>query len=826
MKYICNAKAYIELMSRKKRNEDTIKLYESKLELLEEYLIPEYEKLHEHFKSFTKHDWVHTIKVLDYMFDLLDNPKELSEEQLMLIIFTALLHDIGMACSQDEIKIWMPNIEFSDSNKVTEIIRVRHGEYAAIKIKQIPEIENPKSLADLFKVHGSAGSKMENWDLTNIVAAVCRSHTESIQWLQVEFENDPNALHVACLLRLADLLDIDGNRADFFYQFSNKIGGDSKIHYTFNQIVGDSEKVKKYYESACEKKCPRGKKAKYCGNSYTKIELTITFPLDLDSSTESAIWRMISDYRDDVESEIRNVNSLLNNLDKEYRIRVLPDVEYRFNHTQTATHSRLESQKLSVDYSAIRSILSEEQLYPNKLYGIREIMQNAYDACKAFSDTNIDEYGWEAQIIIDFDSSNNILIIRDNGIGMTDFVIKEYFLNIGKSIYNFEPNYLYEDYHKDHIGHFGLGFFAAFMLSEKINMKTQSYQNSTSIRVELDKNSSYATLIYNCPTIVHGTEVVLHLDDVCDSLKMKSVELCYQLLIDYIADTFLFDGIKIYYNDRKKKELSELRLKSVLIDGWTIISKYFMKIDASINICTKRFPPIFYAISSGELEKVTYEELLEKLANDKNGSREEPYLDAGYFLVFSGDEKIKSDFSDKVTRLSSRKNYSMLSQISDSIDVLIMDFCKDNNLNMPTHCDYGILDLVVEGNNAVLCERNVICAEHKTNMRKYDACGEAQRDDRLYLRDVFLPLLHICVPNVNFRYDLKGLMANIKTDDVFPTLARDTLTDERVRELSYAMGYAIAQLEFENSKEMAENKLIVEYLYKKIDNNAFIKEKV
>ena len=272
---------------------------------------------------------------------------------------------------------------------------------------------------------------------------------------------------------------------------------------------------------------------------------------------------MISDYVDDIETEIVAVNKLLSELSSKYRIKLSPTVRRKVNPIYTATDPQIDTQKISIDYSAIKQILFGEQLYLNKLYAIRELVQNAYDACKAFLESNSDEISWNAKIHIYFDAKSDTLRIRDNGIGMSEYVIREYFLNIGKSIYNYEPAYLYDDYHKDHIGHFGLGFWAAFMLSTKIEIHTQSYTSNTSTSIELDKSSNFAILVYNRKPMGHGTEVILNFKDVRQALKQDDNDACLNLLADYIKETFLFDKIEIYFSDDSATNFQKLHLKCI-----------------------------------------------------------------------------------------------------------------------------------------------------------------------------------------------------------------------------------------------------------------------
>ena len=141
MQYISNTKAYKELEKRRSKKQDIIDSYTAKLEILEVFLSDEYKKIETYFPEYTYHDWNHTINVLEYMYDLVEQPAQLSAEEIMVMIFVALLHDIGMAVDEEEAKELIGK-ELPDKSVVTEIIRAKHGEFAEKKLEKIQEMAN------------------------------------------------------------------------------------------------------------------------------------------------------------------------------------------------------------------------------------------------------------------------------------------------------------------------------------------------------------------------------------------------------------------------------------------------------------------------------------------------------------------------------------------------------------------------------------------------------------------------------------------------------------------------------------------------------------
>lgn len=813
MEHLPNTKAYKELEKRSERCKSVVESYKRKLEILESFLEEEYSKLNCYFREYPDHGWKHTIRVLDYMYDLVDKPDELSEYEIMLIIFSALLHDIGMALDDNDAKELIPRYDSMEKERVSEIIRAKHGEFVKEKIKREP-------LNDVFQLSLSEADN-ENVNVRVIVETICCSHTKPIHWIQKKWRNNEQIIYIACLLRLADLLDIDGRRTKSYSKFNNAMG---EIHNLFNNMIVNSPKINNEAKEACREDCPNKKSSAACDKCYKRISISAVIPYEnIGDSEKAQLKRMISDYKNDVETEVLEISSILENANAKYRIKLFPTVKYDMISSQPEDAVQIDAHKLAADYVAIKRILFDVQFYENKWCGVREIIQNAYDACKAFAELGHKETGWKANVTIIIDEPGNQIIFRDNGIGMDDFVIKEYFLNFGKSIFNCDAAYLYDEKCRNHIGNFGIGFFAAFMLSSKVTVKTQSTECAKSTTIELDKNSNFATLKYNCKPIGHGTEIIFNYSEFRSALVADGKEELMLLLKQHIEKYFLDDGIQFSLTDKNSGETQEVLPRKFTEKEKNTISKYLAGVDANVKISRKEFPPIFYAEKHDKLQIVEYEELLRKLA-DKGESGSLPYLNAGTFLLFPGDDMVEKDFRKYVECSNPRRNYSPGTPISDSIPTPANQFCDEHGLAKAKYCEYGFLEFVIRGDSAALCDTNIICAGVKNKMRLNDACGEPPRDDTIFLHNVLLPSLHICLPKLNFRYDFDWLFANIRTNNVFPTVTRNTLVDERTKELAYAIGYASTRLKIEQGADAAENHLIIDTFYKELDKNIFVRK--
>lgn len=153
-------------------------------------------------------------------------------------------------------------------------------------------------------------------------------------------------------------------------------------------------------------------------------------------------------------------------------------------------------------------------LYSEKDIFLREIVANASDAItklkklEDMGETEKREDGYK--ITVTTDSKAGTLTVEDNGIGMTAEEVEAYITQIAFSgAADFVDKY--EKAGGDGIiGHFGLGFYSAYMVSENIEIFTKSYrEGAQGVHWESDGNSTYT--IGDCDKETRGTKVVMHI---------------------------------------------------------------------------------------------------------------------------------------------------------------------------------------------------------------------------------------------------------------------------------------------------------------------------
>ena len=152
-------------------------------------------------------------------------------------------------------------------------------------------------------------------------------------------------------------------------------------------------------------------------------------------------------------------------------------------------------------------------LYSDKDIFLREIVANGIDAItkhqKLVTMGEATESQEEYCVKISVDKKSKTLTVEDNGLGMTQDEVENYITQIA---FSGASDFL-EKYEKAGgdgiIGHFGLGFYSAYMVSDKVEIFTKSYKDEPAVHWESDGNSTYS--IEDCDKQDRGTKIVMHI---------------------------------------------------------------------------------------------------------------------------------------------------------------------------------------------------------------------------------------------------------------------------------------------------------------------------
>lgn len=157
-------------------------------------------------------------------------------------------------------------------------------------------------------------------------------------------------------------------------------------------------------------------------------------------------------------------------------------------------------------------------LYSNKEIFLRELISNASDAAdklrfKALSNSSLYENDGELRVRISFDSEKGTLTISDNGIGMTREQVIDHLGTIAKSGTKEFLTALGQEQAKDSqlIGQFGVGFYSAFIVADKVTVKTRAAGEPADKGVLWESAGEGEYSVADIEKKSRGTDVILHL---------------------------------------------------------------------------------------------------------------------------------------------------------------------------------------------------------------------------------------------------------------------------------------------------------------------------
>ena len=211
---------------------------------------------------------------------------------------------------------------------------------------------------------------------------------------------------------------------------------------------------------------------------------------------------------------------------------------------------------ISVETAHIFPII-KKWLYSEKDIFLREIVSNATDAItKLRRLSSLGEYDggdedYAVKVILDKEAKT--LTVSDNGIGMTEEELEKYICSIALSgAVDFIQKYDENNQSNGIIGHFGLGFYSSFMVSDTVEVITRSYLGDDTVAWSCNGAGEYEMKVGERDT--HGTDIIMHISEdeeaYLDEAKVK------EILDRYCA----FMSVNIYFesigdsDDNKSEE--------------------------------------------------------------------------------------------------------------------------------------------------------------------------------------------------------------------------------------------------------------------------------
>lgn len=469
------------------------------------------------FNNYTMHDMNHGLRVAAYMEKMAfglncteeQEINKFSPLELALLILSAILHDIGMIVRpQDEVDIKNNNIKYANNITFDGVLKYTKNEKEAIneiiRITHAPRIhdfvfydfENGENIANILKVKNL-------YSYADDVIKICRAHGEDYNYIKNELKSDCtkgiysfNQQYIAVLLRIADYIDLDRQRTPIMWYSMMEIEGFSKTEWEKHFQIHNDEKFKKYMDG----------------------KMQIYFD---GESSDAKIHRKYLKYVDDLKLELEKADELLNTeyTKEKYKLNLTTKIDDRVN-TKGFKYSDL---RLILDYQSITELLMGKNIYGDYRLGLRELIQNSIDACKLAIELREKEEGYPIPgIFIKYSKQHNYVIIKDTGVGMTLDIIKNHFLNVGKSYYK-SREYQSTNYKYEPIGQYGIGFLACFLLSNNVKIKTRHISSNRAFTIELEKNSEFVVTKEEDTTLFYGTEIELEYSSFFDVFVNETI---------------------------------------------------------------------------------------------------------------------------------------------------------------------------------------------------------------------------------------------------------------------------------------------------------------
>lgn len=450
-----------------------------------------------HMGEFTLHDGEHLFRVLNIM-EILLSPnviKNLSIPELQLLILSAFMHDIGMAPEEKDIlswkKVWDYNPEFEseaerlkyeefkrffyarpdDEKRINDCIS--QGNYSkadTAKANLITEFirqTHAERARDIIEKDWNSKIKFRDVDLTVEFAQICLSHNEDALCL---LSMDKNFLCgtgivvclplVGLLLRLADVLDFDGKRTPSIL-FS---------HLYVRHPVSLAEWNKHRAIEAWEINSDIIQFNAKC--SHPAIEASIHDFCDLIDRELSVCNNIISSLNDFNSSKNRNIETKFPFKVNREKIQTKRNIKNKPIYIYRNTQFNL-SKKQVID------LLMGTKLYGNSEVALRELLQNSIDACllrQAQEKKWGNSYSPEISVKYYEQDGDFVLEVDDNGTGMDQYIIDNYYSKVGSSFYKSKDFYnLKSESSADFspTSRFGIGILSCFMVADTLWVDTK-----------------------------------------------------------------------------------------------------------------------------------------------------------------------------------------------------------------------------------------------------------------------------------------------------------------------------------------------------------------
>lgn len=482
------------------------------------------------FPDYTIHGIDHINRVLDIADHLIDydtlseEPQKtdlLTPRDVAFLVCGIMLHDMGMFLRPDGVrklvkmdstddafggKPW--NDEWSNYVDRTKRLSQEKMRYHFGKVIPVTEDcvdhtdtdDNKRIIGEFLRQHHARLAHefavgvlpgTEDTDLfTNInlpskardvIGLLARSHGMAIRDIELYVKNhigegtkpyNTPVFYLMTVLRTADALDADERRAPEALERQQKINVPISVEeWTWNQCIDPyacdwRKQQKNYHVEANPKSSPQ----------YVQLDKWLKgVQADLD-----LCWSILAEkypydrYRLSIHRVVSNIHE--------------PGIRETMNETFLTKEAKITANPEIVK-------LMMEPLYgDDPTYGVRELLQNAVDACLEREKWEKDHDNPNYKGLVDIRIENGVFTITDNGMGMNEDILLNYYLSAGSSYRSSDAwaaaNTKDGKSQVARTGKFGVGFLASFLLGDEIQVHTQHREDQKGYQFKFDQESS------------------------------------------------------------------------------------------------------------------------------------------------------------------------------------------------------------------------------------------------------------------------------------------------------------------------------------------------
>jgi hypothetical protein len=446
------------------------------------------------FEEYTLHDEKHAIRVVHLMHRLMGEAlsQRLNVIELVLLILAAYGHDTGMAVARQERERHERGADFKD-------FLLQHDDEwnEARRAQEEGDDARYRSLMDrLFQdylrgIHHRLSRQLIENDCKHLfnvqerslarpLAVLCESHGQTIAEVARLRSDKPFALQfeadlpfLACVLRLADFLDLDATRAPKSLMELIRIRSDvSRMEWIKHQA----------------------------GN-FSVSETKIRFDAVFDNFHEDKALR---DTLKGLEAERRDCMEFLRSRpERMYRLALESPITDEYIETRGYIYAEFA---FTLEYQKIMELLMGYRLYGDERVYIRELIQNALDACRHAEATaeqsRRSDYNGRITVRAYRETSGGtvreVLEVSDNGVGMTQAIVRDYFMRVGRSYYG-SNLFRLKRLHFQPMSQFGIGILSCFMVADDVEVETcpdrDAYPDATPGGLKLEIHGPYQYFI-------------------------------------------------------------------------------------------------------------------------------------------------------------------------------------------------------------------------------------------------------------------------------------------------------------------------------------------